>query len=85
MIDFLIPLIFAFVGGNKHFCNKYCGRGQLFTVLGKIENVLWVAQFSFGFYSLILEKGDINEAKHKESVFLTVIFHFYIMKKTYDV
>lgn len=35
MIDFLIPLIFAFVGGNKHFCNKYCGRGQLFTVLGK--------------------------------------------------
>ena len=35
MIDFLVPLAFAFVGGNKHFCNKYCGRGQLFTVLGK--------------------------------------------------
>lgn len=35
MIDFLVPLVFALVGGNKHFCNKYCGRGQLFTVLGK--------------------------------------------------
>lgn len=35
MIDFLVPLIFALVGGNKHFCNNYCGRGQLFTVLGK--------------------------------------------------
>lgn len=35
MIDFLVPLVFALVGGNKHFCNKYCGRGQLFSVLGK--------------------------------------------------
>lgn len=34
MIDFLVPIIFAIVGGNKGFCNKYCGRGQLFTVLG---------------------------------------------------
>ena len=33
MIDFLVPLGFAIFGGNKHFCNKYCGRGQL---LGKI-------------------------------------------------
>lgn len=35
MIDFLVPLFFAIIGGNKHFCNRYCGRGQLFTVLGK--------------------------------------------------
>ena len=35
MIDFLVPLVFALVGGNKHFCNKYCGRGQLLNVLGK--------------------------------------------------
>jgi hypothetical protein len=34
MIDFLVPLIFAIVGGNKGFCNRYCGRGQLFRVLG---------------------------------------------------
>lgn len=35
MIDFFVPLIFAIAGGNKNFCNKYCGRGQLFTVVGK--------------------------------------------------
>lgn len=35
MIDFLVPLIFAIWGGNKGFCNRYCGRGQLFRTLGK--------------------------------------------------
>ncbi len=34
LIDFIVPLIFATAGGNKNFCNKYCGRGQLFVVLG---------------------------------------------------
>ena len=34
MIDFIVPLLFAIIGGNKHFCNKYCGRGQLFEILG---------------------------------------------------
>ena len=34
MIDFLLPLIFAAVGGNKWFCNNMCGRGQLFNLLG---------------------------------------------------
>lgn len=34
MIDFVAPLIFAIVGGNKGFCNRYCGRGQLFRTLG---------------------------------------------------
>ena len=35
MIDFILPLIFAAVGGNKWFCNHMCGRGQLFWVLGR--------------------------------------------------
>lgn len=34
MIDFLLPLGFAIFGGNKYFCNRYCGRGQLFGKLG---------------------------------------------------
>lgn len=34
MIDFLLPLAFALVGGNKFFCNNLCGRGQLFALLG---------------------------------------------------
>ena len=35
MIDFILPLVFAIVGGNKWFCNHMCGRGQLFWVLGR--------------------------------------------------
>lgn len=34
MIDFLVPLGFAIFGGNKGFCNNYCGRGQLLNQLG---------------------------------------------------
>lgn len=35
MIDFLLPLFIAIIGGNKFFCNHLCGRGQLFTVIPK--------------------------------------------------
>ncbi len=34
MIFFLTPLAIATISGNKHYCHKYCGRGQLFNVLG---------------------------------------------------
>ena len=34
MIDFMVPLFIAIIGGNKAFCNRYCGRGQLFQVVG---------------------------------------------------
>ena len=35
LIDFIVPLMFAIFGGNKRFCNMFCGRGQLFGVIGK--------------------------------------------------
>lgn len=35
IIEFMLPLLFAVIGGNKFFCNKLCGRGQLFTLLPK--------------------------------------------------
>ncbi|MCI5774299.1 MAG: 4Fe-4S binding protein [Erysipelotrichaceae bacterium] len=35
MIEFMIPLLIALFGKGKLFCNKYCGRGQLFALLGK--------------------------------------------------
>ena len=35
MIDFILPLLFAIFGGNKFFCNRLCGRGQLFAMLPK--------------------------------------------------
>lgn len=34
MIDFLLPLAIAIIGGNKFFCNRLCGRGQLLALLG---------------------------------------------------
>ena len=35
LICFVTPLLFAIIGGNKLYCNKFCGRGQLFELLGK--------------------------------------------------
>ena len=35
MIDFVVPLLFAVFGGNKYFCNMFCGRGQLLAILPK--------------------------------------------------
>jgi len=35
LICFLIPLLMAAVGGNKRYCNRYCGRGQLLSILGE--------------------------------------------------
>lgn len=35
MLCFMIPLLFALIGGNKHYCNKYCGRSQLLDLLGQ--------------------------------------------------
>lgn len=34
LLCFFIPLIISFSRGDKSYCNKYCGRGQLFDVLG---------------------------------------------------
>ena len=34
LIDFMVPLFVAIIGGNKAFCNRFCGRGQLFQQLG---------------------------------------------------
>lgn len=32
---FVIPLFVAIIGGSKAYCNRYCGRGQLFELLGR--------------------------------------------------
>lgn len=34
LLCFFIPLIIAIVRGNKAYCNRYCGRGQLFSLIG---------------------------------------------------
>ena len=34
LLCFFIPLIISMVSGTKGYCNRYCGRGQLFGLLG---------------------------------------------------
>lgn len=34
LICFFVPLIISIVSGSKAYCNNYCGRGQLFDLLG---------------------------------------------------
>ncbi|MCL1917472.1 MAG: 4Fe-4S binding protein [Peptococcaceae bacterium] len=34
LICFMTPLIISIAKGSKSYCNTYCGRGQLFTLLG---------------------------------------------------
>jgi hypothetical protein len=34
LICFSVPLLIAALGGGKLYCNRYCGRGQLFGILG---------------------------------------------------
>ena len=60
MIDFLVPLLFAIIGGNKFFCNYYCGRGQLLTKIGSFsKNIvapIWISSkyFRYGFLIFFL-------------------------------
>lgn len=35
LICFFVPLAIAVIGGNKAYCNRYCGRGQLLQLLGE--------------------------------------------------
>ena len=34
LLCFFIPLLIAAARGTKGYCNRYCGRGQLFSLLG---------------------------------------------------
>ncbi len=63
MIDFLLPLGIAIFGGNKWFCNNFCGRGQLFSLLGNQCHCSrqkpaprWIASkwFRYGFLAFFL-------------------------------
>ncbi len=58
LICFFVPLAISIVKGNKAYCNKYCGRGQLFNLLGNklklsrnrdILNLLEVSGLDMGF------------------------------------
>ncbi len=63
LLCFLIPLGMAIFGGGKAYCNRYCGRGQLFQLtggrLGLSRNVapprfLRSAWFRYGFLAFFM-------------------------------
>ncbi|MBQ6808029.1 MAG: 4Fe-4S binding protein [Firmicutes bacterium] len=63
MLCFLLPLILSAVKGTKIYCNRYCGRGQLFALLGgslglsrKKDIPGWMKKkwFRYGFLSFFL-------------------------------
>lgn len=63
LLCFFIPLIISISGGGKAYCNSYCGRGQLFTLLGgkfhlsrnkKIPSWLRSKWFRYGFLIFFL-------------------------------
>ena len=56
MIFFITPLAISMIKGNKSYCNKYCGRGQLFQILGKkcsrnkpLPKFMKTSYFRYGF------------------------------------
>ena len=58
LLCFFIPILISVFGGGKSYCNKYCGRGQLFSILGEklhlsrnknIPNWLRSKWFRYGF------------------------------------
>ncbi|MBQ8589718.1 MAG: 4Fe-4S binding protein [Firmicutes bacterium] len=76
MIDFLVPLFIALIGGNKAFCNTYCGRGQLFQQLGgrwkwsrdvKAPRFLSSKWFRYGFLTFFM------------TMFGTMVFQTYLV------
>ncbi len=76
MIDFLLPLAFAILGGNKFYCNHLCGRGQLFNLLGtkghcsamRATPSLFVSKwFRYGFLAFFM------------TMFCLMLFHTYLV------
>lgn len=63
ILCFITPLAIAILRGNKAYCNRYCGRGQLFELLGgrlglsrnrKPPRFLSSAWFRYGFLAFFM-------------------------------
>ena len=63
LICFFTPLAISIIKGNKAYCNHYCGRGQLFSLLGgrvgisrKKDMPRWMISpwFRYGFLAFFL-------------------------------
>jgi len=63
LICFMTPLFISIFGGGKAYCNNYCGRGQLFQLLGSklklsrnrdIPRFLRTKWFRYGFLTFFI-------------------------------
>lgn len=76
LICFITPLIISVVKGNKAYCNKFCGRGQLLELLGgrfglsrkkKPPRFLYSSWFRYGFLAFFM------------AMFLIMIYNTYLV------
>ena len=74
MICFITPLAIALATGNKGYCHKYCGRGQLFAKLGTklsrnkpIPKFMRTPYFRYGFLIFFM------------TMFLNMVFATYLV------
>lgn len=76
LICFIIPLLISIVRGNKGYCNKYCGRGQLLDLLGNklklsrnkpMPKFLKSKYFRYGFLIFFL------------TMFINMVFNTYLV------
>lgn len=63
LLCFMIPLVISIVKGTKGYCNVFCGRGQLFTLLGEklklsrnisMPKFLYSKWFRYGFLAFFM-------------------------------
>lgn len=63
LICFITPLAISIIKGNKGYCNRYCGKGQLFSMLGgrfglsrKKDMPKWMVSpwFRYGFLTFFM-------------------------------
>ena len=63
LICFITPLAISIIKGNKGYCNRYCGKGQLFSMLGgrfglskKKDTPRWMVSpwFRYGFLTFFM-------------------------------
>lgn len=74
MIFFITPLAISLINGNKSYCNKYCGRGQLFAKLGEnfsrnkpLPNFMRTTYFRYSFLIFFM------------TMFLNMVFTTYLV------
>lgn len=76
LLCFFIPLLISIIKGNKSYCNRYCGRGQLLQMLGnkyhlsrnkKMPKFLKSTWFRYGFLIFFL------------TMFMNMLFSTYLV------